>query len=56
MSLPLFADASPPSLFARFGGVGWVPTIELTVHLRRRPVDGWVRARFECDDLVGGSR
>lgn len=56
MSLPLFADASPPSLFARFGSVGWVPTIELTVHLRRRPVDGWVRARFECDDLVGGSR
>ena len=54
MTLPLFADAFPPSLFARFGRVGWVPTIELTVHARRRPVDGWCQARFECDDLVGG--
>jgi acyl-CoA thioesterase len=54
LSLPLFADAFPPSLFAKLGSVGWVPTIELTVHVRRRPDDGWVQARFECDDLVGG--
>lgn len=54
LSLPLFADAFPPSLFAKFGSVGWVPTIELTVHVRRRPVDGWIQARFECDDLAGG--
>ena len=54
MSLPLFSDAFPPSLFAKFGRVGWVPTIELTVHARRRPTDGWCQARFECDDLVGG--
>lgn len=52
--LPLFADAFPPSLFPRFGRVGWVPTIELTVHVRRRPAPGWVQARFECDDLAGG--
>jgi acyl-CoA thioesterase len=31
-----------------------VPTIELTVHLRRRPASGWVLARFECDDVEGG--
>ena len=36
------------------GSVGWVPTIELTVHVRRRPAPGWVLARFECDDLAGG--
>ncbi len=54
LTLPLFADAFPPSLFARFGRVGWVPTIELTVHVRRRPVGGWVQARFECDDLIDG--
>jgi acyl-CoA thioesterase len=54
MSLPLFADAFPPSLFARFGRVGWVPTIELTVHVRRRPAAGWIQARLECDDLSGG--
>lgn len=54
LSLPLFADAFPPSLFAKFGRVGWVPTIELTAHVRRHPADGWIQARFECDDLAGG--
>ena len=50
----LFADSFPPSLYTLVGRVGWVPTIELTVHVRRRPVDGWIQARFECDDLAGG--
>jgi acyl-CoA thioesterase len=54
LALPLFADAFPPSLLAKLGSVGWVPTIELTVHVRRRPAAGWIQARFECDDLVGG--
>lgn len=54
LALPLFSDAFPPSLFAMFGRIGWVPTIELTVHVRRRPADGWCQARFECDDLIGG--
>lgn len=53
-SLPLLADAFPPSLFARFGRVGWVPTVELTVHVRRRPAPGWIQARFRCDDLADG--
>jgi acyl-CoA thioesterase len=52
--LPLFADAFPPALQTRMGAVGWVPTIELTVHVRRRPVAGWVLARFECDDIHNG--
>ncbi|MEO5902342.1 MAG: thioesterase family protein [Ilumatobacteraceae bacterium] len=52
--LPLFADAFPPALRTRMGAVGWVPTIELTVHVRRRPVAGWVLARFECDDIDSG--
>ena len=52
--LPLFADAFPPALRTRLGAVGWVPTIELTVHVRRRPAAGWVIARFECDDVAGG--
>jgi acyl-CoA thioesterase len=52
--LPLFADSFPPALRTRMGPVGWVPTIELTVHVRRRPAAGWVLARFECDDVEGG--
>jgi acyl-CoA thioesterase len=52
--LPLLADAFPPALRSRIGRVGWVPTVELTVHVRRRPAAGWVLARFECDDVDGG--
>lgn len=54
LALALFADAFPPSLYPRFGRIGWVPTVELTVHVRRRPAPGWVLARLECDDLTGG--
>lgn len=54
LALALFADAFPPSLFSKLGRVGWVPTIELTVHVRRRPAPGWIQARLECDDLVDG--
>jgi acyl-CoA thioesterase len=52
--LPLFADAFPPAVHAKVTRVGWVPTLELTVHVRRRPVAGWVQARLTCDDVAGG--
>lgn len=54
LALPLFADAFPPALLSALGRVGWVPTVELTVQVRRRPTPGWVRAAFVCDDLAGG--
>ena len=54
LSLPFFTDAFPPSIFSLVGSTGWVPTIELTVHVRRVPAAGWLRGRFECDDLHGG--
>ncbi len=54
LTLALFADAFPPSLYPRFGRIGWVPTLELTVQVRRRPAPGWVLARLECDDLANG--
>ncbi len=53
-SLVVFADAFPPSLFSRFGRVGWVPTIELTVHVRARPCAGWIQTEFAVDDLIHG--
>lgn len=52
-SLPLFADALPPAVF-ELGPAGWVPTIELTVHVRGRPAPGWLLARFETRALVDG--
>ena len=54
MSLPLFCDAFPPSLFALYGYIGWVPTLELTVQIRRKPAAGWILATFETDDLHNG--
>jgi acyl-CoA thioesterase len=52
-SLPLFADAFPPPVF-ELGPAGWVPTIELTVHVRARPAPGWLLARFATHVLVDG--
>ncbi len=54
LGLVLFGDAFPPSLFSLLGRVGWVPTLELTVHVRRRPEPGWIRARFSTTDLHNG--
>lgn len=53
-SLVLFADSFPPSPFSKFGSIGWVPTLELTVHVRRRPAPGWIVAELRTDDLNEG--
>ncbi len=50
----MFSDAFPPALFGLLGVIGWVPTIELTVHVRRRPVTPWLLGRFVTDDVQGG--
>jgi len=54
MSLPLFADAFPPSPLSLLGRVGWIPTVELTVHIRAHPKPGWIRACFRARDIGGG--
>lgn len=53
-ALPVMADAFPPSPFAMLGVVGWVPTLELTVHIRRKPAPGWIRAQLITQDLDEG--
>ena len=50
----LFADAFPPSVFGLLGMVGWVPTVELTAHVRRRPAPGWMLGQFRTHDLSDG--
>jgi len=52
--LPLLADAAPPAVFAALA-TGWVPTIELTVHVRGVPAPGWLRARIETRALIEGT-
>jgi len=50
----LFTDTFPPSVFGLLGMVGWVPTVELTVHIRRRPSAGWMLGQFRTHDLNDG--
>jgi hypothetical protein len=53
LSLLLLVDAFPPTLI---GGleVGWVPTVELTVHVRARPVPGGLVGTFRTRFLIDG--
>lgn len=54
LALPLFADALPPAALNVSDAVLWIATVELTVHVRRRPVEGWLRAQFETKLLLDG--
>lgn len=52
-AVPLFADAFPPPVFAHLPS-SWVPTVELTVHVRGRPAPGWLAGSFRTRFLVDG--
>ena len=53
LAVPLVMDAWPPAIFSTFLG-GGAPTIELTVHWRRRPRTTWHLAQFASRLLAGG--
>ncbi len=53
LSAVAFADAFPPTLLGSVAA-GWVPTIELTVHVRGRPAPGWLLGTFRTRVLVDG--
>lgn len=52
-ALPLFCDAFPPSIFSLYGMIGWVPTVELGLHIRQHPTPGWIKAQFTTRDVAG---
>jgi acyl-CoA thioesterase len=53
VSLPMFADALPPPIFSIGTFAPWTPTIEMTMHFRRRPTTEWLAVSFRTA-LVGG--
>ncbi|RFU88266.1 thioesterase family protein [Streptomyces triticagri] len=53
LSLLLAVDALPPTAF-ELGIKGWVPTVELTVHIRCRPAPGPLRVAITTRNLAGG--
>lgn len=54
IALLLAADAFPPTAFNAKLPVAWVPTVELTAHIRARPVPGWLRCEFTTRFVTGG--
>lgn len=53
-SLMLAADACPPSIFSQYGPMGWVPTIEMSTHIKALPASEWLQMRFHSK-YVGDS-
>lgn len=51
--LLLAVDALPPTVF-ELGLTGWAPTVELTVHVRARPVPGWLRVAVSTRHVASG--
>lgn len=54
LGLLLFADCMSPPVFTVYGPLQWVPTLELSVQLRARPVPGPIQARFTSRHLSRG--
>ncbi|MFQ5555360.1 MAG: thioesterase family protein [Acidimicrobiia bacterium] len=53
-SLTFFADTFAPPILNLGLEFAWVPTLELTVHVRRRPATEWVAARFSSHVMMNG--
>lgn len=47
-------DATPPAAWNALGAQGWVPTVELTAHLRARPAPGPLRVTASTRHLQTG--
>lgn len=55
IGLIVAADAFPPTAFSANLPLGWVPTLELTTHVRARPVpEDWLRCSFTTRFITGG--
>ena len=55
LGLLAVADAYPPAVFnSGEGELGWVPTLELTVQVRKRPAPGWLASMFTTDSITEG--
>jgi hypothetical protein len=54
LSLVFFLDTMSPPIFNRLGSRGWVPSIELTIHLRAKPAPGPVLMRGRSDFVTTG--
>lgn len=54
LSLLVFADAIPRAIGMRSGAVGWIPTVEMTVQILRRPEPGPIAYLSKTRVVFGG--
>jgi hypothetical protein len=55
LGLIAVADCYPPAVFnTGDSSLRWVPTIELTVQIRRRPAPGYLTTRFTTEAITAG--
>jgi len=54
LSVLLMADCCPPPVFASQGMMAWVPTIELSVNVRKIPESAWVKGHFRSRFITCG--
>ncbi|MFO7960196.1 MAG: thioesterase family protein [Nitriliruptoraceae bacterium] len=54
LGLLVVADCLAPAVFNTFGRTSWVPTIELTVQVRGRPLPGYLAAAFHTRAITHG--
>jgi hypothetical protein len=53
LAMLLVADAFPPAVFNLELDAGWVPTVEMTVHVRAIPAPGPLRCIFRTRFISG---
>ena len=53
-SVIFFLDTMSPPIFNRLGSRGWVPSLELTVHLKQLPCPGPLKMRGKTDFITSG--
>ena len=54
LGLLVAVDAFPPTVLRTDLPAAWVPTLELTAHIRARPEPGWLRCTFATRFITGG--
>lgn len=54
LSLLLIADAFPPPVYTSMGFGAWVPTIELSINIRKVPTTQWLKCIFRTRFITCG--
>jgi len=54
LSILLIADSFPPAVLSSQGMVAWVPTIELSVNIRKIPTTDWLKCSFRTRFITCG--